>query len=116
MYDSKLIRLFSMFSDEERRKLRKWIKSEFVNKNEDVVSFFEFIDTRSSLTERTVSKEKAHDYLYPNTPYHDLRIRHLLWMTTEIIENFIVYNSVVQQPSLSKHISLPGRQWKKEWS
>ena len=104
MYDSKLIRLLSMFSDEERRKLRKWIKSEFVNKNEDIVSFFEFIDTRSSLTERTISKEKAHDYLYPNTPYHDLRIRHLLWMTTEIIENFIVYNSVVQQPSLSKQL------------
>ena len=104
MYDSKLIRLFSMFSDEERRKLRKWIKADFVNRNEDIVSFFEFIDTRSTLTERTVSKEKAHDYLYPNTPYHDLRIRHLLWMTTEIIENFIVYNSVVQQPSLSKQL------------
>ena len=40
MYDSKLIRLFSMFSDEERRKLRKWIKADFVNRNEDIVSFF----------------------------------------------------------------------------
>jgi len=104
MQDSKLINLISMLSDEERRKLRKWIKSDFVNKNEDIIAFFEFIDTRSSLTMRTVSKEKAHDYLYPNTPYHDLRIRHLLWMTTEIVENFIIYNSVAQQPSLKMQL------------
>ncbi|MFN8261012.1 MAG: hypothetical protein U0X41_08785 [Chitinophagales bacterium] len=104
MHDSKLIHLFSIFSDEERRKLRKWVKSDFVNKNEDIIRFFEFIDTRSSLTERTVSKEKAHEYLYPGTPYHDLRIRHLLWMTTEIVESFIVYNSVTQQPSLNRQL------------
>ncbi len=102
MYDSKLITLISTFSDEDRRKLRKWIKSDFVNKNEDIVNFFEFIDSRSSLTERTITKEKAHDYLYPNTPYHDLRIRHLIWMTTEIVENFIVYRSVMQQTTLKK--------------
>jgi hypothetical protein len=42
--------------------------------------------------------------LYPNTPYHDLRIRHLLWMTTEIVENFIIYNSVAQQPSLKMQL------------
>lgn len=102
MYDSKLITLISIFSDEERRRLRKWIRSDFVNKNHDIVAFFEFIDSRSSLTERTISKEKAHDYLYPNTPYHDLRIRHLIWMTTEIVENFIIYNSVAQQASLKK--------------
>lgn len=104
MQDSKLISLISMLSAEERRKLRKWIKSDFVNKNEDIIAFFEFIDTRSSLTEPTVSKEKAHEYLYPNTPYHDLRIRHLLWMTTEIVENFIIYNSVAQQPSLKMQL------------
>lgn len=104
MIESKLINLISTFSDEERRKLRKWIKSDFVNKNEDIITFFEFIDTRSSLTERTVTKEKAHEYLYPNTPYHDLRIRHLLWMTTEVVENFIIYNSVSQQSSLKKQL------------
>jgi hypothetical protein len=59
MQDSKLINLISMLSDEERRKLRKWIKSDFVNKNEDIIAFFEFIDTRSSLTMRTVSKRKS---------------------------------------------------------
>lgn len=101
MIESKLIRLMSIFSDEERRKLRKWIKSDFVNKNKDIVFFFEFIDTRSAYTDRTVSKEKAHEYLYPNAVYHDLRIRHLIWMTTEIVEQFIIYNSVVQQPALS---------------
>ncbi len=104
MIDTKLIHLFSMFSDEEKRKLRNWIKSDFVNKNEDIVTFFKFIDSRSAITDRTISKEKAHDFLYPNTTYHDLRIRHLIWMTTEVVENFIIYNSVSQHAALKKQI------------
>ncbi len=104
MFESKLINLFSILSEEDKRKLRKWIKSDFVNKNVDIVAFFEYIDTRSSLSERTITKEKVHEYLYPNTPFHDLRIRHLLWMTTEIVENFIIYNSVAQQDSLKRQL------------
>ena len=101
MHDSKLIALISTFSIEDKRKLRKWIKSDFVNKNTDIISFFQFIDTRSTLTAKTLSKEKAHLYMYPNLPYQDLRIRHLIWQTTEIVEQFIIYNKVTQQPALS---------------
>lgn len=94
MYNTKLIHLISTFSIDDKRKLKKWIKSEIVNKNTDIVKFYEFIDSKKTLTERTLSKEKAFEYLYPNEPFNDLRIRHLIWMTTEIIEEFIVYNSL----------------------
>lgn len=104
MLDSKLINLISTFSDEERRWLRKWIKSDFVNKNQDIIRFFEFIDTRNSFSERTLSKEKAFEYLYPGKPYHDLRIRHLLWMTTEVVEDFAIYNKLSKQSALQRQL------------
>lgn len=66
MFGTKLIDIYSNLNLEEKRKLRKWISSDFVNKNEDILRFFEFIDSKKNVTERTVTKEKAHEYLYPN--------------------------------------------------
>ncbi len=104
MYETKLIQLFLRLSAEEKRKLRKWITSGFVNKNEDIIRFFEFLDTRTVINENTVKKEKAHAYLYPKDKYKDLRIRHLIWMTTEIIENFVSYQTLQVQRSVKDQL------------
>jgi hypothetical protein len=104
MFETKLIQLFIRFSAEERRKLRKWVVSDFVNKNEDVIRFFTFLDTRSSINESTVTKEKAHEYLYRDTKFNDLRIRHLIWMTTEIFENFVAYIAITAEQSLREQL------------
>ncbi|MCB0507233.1 MAG: hypothetical protein R2739_01915 [Chitinophagales bacterium] len=104
MYSTKLIQILSRLYADERRKLRRWIKSDFVNKNEDIIRFFEFIDSKAALTPKTVSKEKVHEYLYPNTPFNDLRIRHLIWLTTEIMEDFIVYNSLKKNATYRNRI------------
>ncbi|MFN8282561.1 MAG: hypothetical protein U0U67_05065 [Chitinophagales bacterium] len=104
MFGTKLIDIYSNLNLEEKRKLRKWISSDFVNKNEDILRFFEFIDSKKNVTERTVTKEKAHEYLYPNKKYHDLRIRHLIWMTTEILESFIVYIKMENELSLREQL------------
>ncbi len=90
MLDSKLISIYLSLNIEEKRKLRKWINSDFVNKNDGILAFFEFIDTRKSINDKSMTKEKAHEFLYPNTSYNDLRIRHLIWMTTEIVESFVI--------------------------
>ena len=100
MLDSKLISIYLALNSEELRKLRKWMNSDFVNKNEDVLSFFKFVDSRKSINEKSITKQKAHDFLYPNMSYDDLRIRHLMWMTSEVMESFIV------QIGLEKDINL----------
>lgn len=104
MHESGIITLFSTLTNEDRRNLRKWIKSDFVNKNKDIVKFFEFIDSKNSFSARTISKEKAHEYIYPNAPYNDLRIRHLMWLTNDIIEEFIAYNSLQKNSMLKKQL------------
>ena len=78
MFDSKLISIYLALDIEEKRKLRKWLNSDFVNQNEDILLLFKFIDSRKKLNEKSVTKLKLHNFLYPDAPYNDLRIRHLL--------------------------------------
>ncbi|MDB5228270.1 MAG: hypothetical protein JWN78_2463 [Bacteroidota bacterium] len=104
MFESKFVQAFIKFSLEERRKLRKWIVSDFVNKNEDIVHLFRFIDSRTAINVHTVNKEKTHKYIYPDAEFNDLRIRHLLWMATEILESFILFNCLPSYPSLQEQI------------
>lgn len=95
-----MISIYTSLDVEEKRRLRKWMNSEFVNQNEDVLSLFRFVDSRKSISERSVSKQKTHEYLYPGMPYNDLRIRHLMWLMTEAFESFIVYDSIEREHSL----------------
>lgn len=97
MINSKLIQSILVFNNEEKRYLKRWILSDFVNKNDDISKLYKFIETRRAITERTVTKEKLHDYLYPNTEFNDLRIRHLIWQATDIVEDFIVYYRIQQK-------------------
>ncbi|MBK9792667.1 MAG: hypothetical protein IPP60_06095 [Sphingobacteriales bacterium] len=100
MFDSKLISIYLALDIEEKRKLRKWLNSDFVNQNEDILLLFKFIDSRKKLNEKSVTKLKLHNFLYPDAPYNDLRIRHLLWLTTEVFESFIVYLNTEKESSL----------------
>ncbi len=104
MFDSRLIQVFLSLNKEEKRKIRKWINNRFVNENDDISRFFEFIDSRKKITEKSVTKQKAHDYIYPNTPFNDLRIRHLLWLTTEIMEDFIVFTTSSKKLGLKERL------------
>jgi hypothetical protein len=108
MIDSKIINLYNSFSIDNKRKLRKWINSDFVNKNNDIIKFFEFIDSRKNITEKSVTKQKAFQYIYPESEYNDLRMRHLMWMTTEIVESFVVFfqtenNQLIRDQLLAKY-------------
>lgn len=90
MLDSKFISVYLSLNTDEKRKLRKCINSDFVNKNDDILSLFEFVESRKNINIKTMTKEKAYAYLYPNKRYNDLRMRHLIWMMTDIIESFVI--------------------------
>ncbi|MFN8282565.1 MAG: hypothetical protein U0U67_05085 [Chitinophagales bacterium] len=97
MLDSKFIQSFIALNNEEKRYFKKWILSDFVNKNNDIFRLHRFVETRRNISQKTVSKEKLHEYLYPNLPFNDLRIRHLIWQANEMIEDFIVYYRIQQK-------------------
>jgi len=91
MINSKLIKIYISLSNDCKKILRRYLKSSFVTESKDIVSFFTFIDTRREITALSVSKEKAFSYLYPKAVYNDLKIRHLIWKSTEIMEDFLLY-------------------------
>jgi hypothetical protein len=90
MFETKLIQTYISLNKEEKRKIKKWMSFQLVNENYDVFRLFNFIVSRKKIDAKSVTKLKVHQYLYPNKPFNDLRIRHLLWMTTELVESFIV--------------------------
>lgn len=104
MFETKLVQTFISLNTDEKRNLRKWMSNRNVNGNDDVLYFFQFIESRKSITVKTTTKEKAHDYLYPNTLFNDLRIRHLIWLTTEVVESFIVCISIENQLGLKEKL------------
>jgi hypothetical protein len=42
--------------------------------------------------------------MYRNLPYNDLRMRHMIWMTTDLFENFIAYNHISGQAAMKEQI------------
>ncbi len=104
MTETKFINIFNSLNINEKRKLRKWMNLKFVNKTDDIYTFFIFIDTRKIITEETVSKQKIHDYIYKSKPYNDLRIRHLIWLLTEIMEEFIIFLSLEVHPDYKSQL------------
>lgn len=97
MYNSKLIDVFQSLSPDEKRKLRKYFQLHFVNKNDTVYQLFLFLDSRKNISPLTVKKERLHQYLYPDTPYNDQHIRHLMWLCVDKIEEFLIVHSFLTQ-------------------
>ncbi|MCB9032437.1 MAG: hypothetical protein H6553_01215 [Chitinophagales bacterium] len=104
MYKNKLIQTYISLNKGELRRLKKYIKSDFVNKNEEILAFFNFIDTRTTLNEQTVTKEKAHQFIFGNASYNDLKMRHLIWQTGVIIESFIIYDQSTNNEILKNQL------------
>lgn len=89
MYRSKFITLYKTLTPIEHRALKKWLKSPLHNKHKEVQQLFNFIATRYNLNETTLEKERVWKQLYPNQPYNDLRLRHLLSISLDILNNFV---------------------------
>lgn len=105
MYKSKLIKIYTSFNRKEKALFRKWVHSPIHNQHKDVVLLFEFIfSKRGHFTALSLSKEKAHQFIYTST-YNDLRLRHLMSLGVDILENFVRFSiqesdNFLQQKSL----------------
>ena len=110
MIESKLIKIYLSLSKEEHRLLSKWLMSPIANTHEDVRLFFSFLNTRKVLNALTLQKKRVFAYLYPKTTkYDDLRLRHVMSLCTQTLEDFLAYsyfihNRNAQQIALAKNL------------
>lgn len=105
MIDSKLIQLYSALNKEEKTFFKKWVRSPVHNQHKDVEQLFDFISNKRKLTARVLIKEKVFEAIYPKKEYDDLRLRHLMTLGVDLLENFVCFfmqkrNEVLQQKHL----------------
>jgi hypothetical protein len=91
MINSKLIQLYSGLNKEEKTLFKKWVLSPVHNQHKDVVQLFDFVTTKRKLTERVLIKEKVFAAIYPTKEYDDLRLRHLMTLGVELLEDFVCF-------------------------
>lgn len=94
MEDAKLILVFNSLIINLSKELKKYLNYDFVRQNEDIRKVFDYLFLQAKNKERKLSKESLHQYLYGKKPYNDLRIRHLMSMSCQVLEDFIVFQSM----------------------
>lgn len=109
MHKSKLYLLYQTLDKKASREFKKWLRSPIHNEHEYVQQLFEFIRTRKVLNAFTLQKVRAWKYLYPNEAYQDLRMRHLMSIAFNVLENFVRYklsieDSFNQDKRLTKYL------------
>lgn len=100
MYNSKLIQIFNSLGKQEKALLKKWVKSPIHNAHEDVQALFEYLLSRRKLTIQNTTKAKVFAHLYPKTNYDDLRLRHIMSLSVQVLEDFICF--LMQQEDLQQ--------------
>lgn len=94
MNKSKLITVFKTIEKKDLRDLKKWLQSPVHNEHKDVAKLFDFLFSRYKLNENTLKKERAWKYLYGSKKYNDLRLRHIMSFSLDVLERFVSYKMI----------------------
>jgi len=99
MYHSKLIALFNTLSTGERRRFKKWVNSPIHNFNPRISAFYDYLDTRSEFTPRTLHRERAFAAIVEDQGYDDLQMRRLMSEFLGVLEAFLTHEVWRENPS-----------------
>lgn len=105
MVNSKLVQLLKSFNPEEIEWLNKWIMSKVACPSLEIRQLVLYVLSKKRYTQRTLDKKKAYKYIYKEQEYDDLKLRHLMNRTVQVLEKFVHFlndknNSYKQQISL----------------
>ena len=108
MYKSKLFELYQTLDKSSIRLFKKWIYSPVHNDHIYIQKIFEYIFSRRTLTATTLKKERVWKHLYTDETYDDLRLRHIMSLALDVLEEFVRYNQskkdlVFQEKGLAHH-------------
>jgi hypothetical protein len=98
MFKSKLISLYSTLSVAEKRRFKKWVNSPAHTVNPLISAFYDFLETRTAINERTVKRERVYAALFGKGDYDDLKIRHLMSEFLGVLEDFLAFETWGESP------------------
>ncbi len=99
MENSKLYSTLKTFDKYEQNRIRKFLKSPYFNKNEALVKLFElFCAHFNSNGHKKLLKTVLWQKVYPNQPFDDVLFRKNCSDLLKLIENYLVQQSLEQDP------------------
>lgn len=90
MKNSKLIELLKTFDANEWRQFGDFVASPYFNSNESLLRLFHFLTRYApDFTSRGLAKEKAHEAVFPGTPFDARQMGYLMNYMIQLAEEFI---------------------------
>ncbi len=98
MKNSKLIELLKTFDANEWRQFEDFVASPYFNSNENLVELCNFLTRYApDFTSKGLTKEKAHEALFPGTPFDARQMGYLMNYMIQLAEEFIAIQYYRQQ-------------------
>jgi|GEM_PF-967606 len=96
MQNTKLLQLFKAIKAEELREFTQFLKSPFYNRNQRVISLFEYLRKyRNNLDDDRLNKEYVFKRLFPKgEEYVDWKMRELMSDLSKLIEEYFIVKEV----------------------
>lgn len=95
MYNSTLIQLFKSLDRNDRKQLRKFVRSPFFNSREDIISLFDYIDKNLETGGAPkMAKEKVFAHIYKKQPYDVDMFYYPMSSLTQLILKYLAINEL----------------------
>ncbi|BDS13655.1 hypothetical protein [Aureispira anguillae] len=98
MYNSKLIHILKVFHSEEKERLKKWVNSPAHNHRSDRKKLLLYLISKRNLSKRTTDRYKVYQHIYPAQPYQDAKLKRLMNLAVQLLEQFIHFSSQLEDP------------------
>jgi hypothetical protein len=125
MINSKLIRILSIFSSEELKRLEWFVKSVFYNENENVIQLFLYLRKLSpTWNPEKLARNKVWKKAFPNTPFNEVYCRKVMSNLVLIMIKYITNELDFSAQSnisrlcnfyLSRYLTKDAESCMKEW-
>lgn len=103
MYKSNLFELLKIFTPKEFKELGDYVKSSFFNKNENVISLYNYIKKYfPDLDSPNLEKQIVYSNLAGNEKYNDGFMRTVIFNLNKLAEDYLAHNS---KPEIDKQIA-----------
>lgn len=89
MISSDLLSILQKISPTDQRALRKFVASPCANQRADVAQLYNFIEKHRELSPTCLSREAAHEAIYPGQPFDDKQVRRLMSYLLKVVEKFL---------------------------
>ncbi len=90
MQKSVLYQLFAGLDKSDRRAMKKYVRSVYFNKRQDVIDLYEYFNKKYEGKDSAFDKEVVFAAIYPNDKYDDKKMRYVMSFLLKNVEQYLL--------------------------